>query len=57
MSIKNSHKLLRDGKCSIAGAYGKEVVGAGQEGLSFLQWAVSNGHHDKVVADEHDCAQ
>ena len=57
VSIKNLHEPLLDGECSIAGAYGKEVVHAGQEGLSLLWWAITDGHHDKVDADEHDCAQ
>ena len=57
VSIKNSHKSLLDGECSIARAYGEEVVCAGQEGLSLLWWAITDGYHDKVDADEHDCAQ
>ena len=56
-SIKNSHEPLLDGECSIAVAYGKEVVGIGQEGLALLWWVITNGHHDKVDADEHDGAQ
>ena len=54
---QSSHEPLLDGECSIARAYGKEVVGAGQEGLSLLWWAITDGHHDKVDADEHDRAQ
>ena len=57
MLIKNSHEPLIDSECSIAGAYGKEVIGTGQEGLSLLWWAITYGHHDKVDADEHDGAQ